>query len=44
MYELIKKDGEWLQEEVSKQGFNRINDVYLGEYLSGKLNLFGYEK
>lgn len=42
--ELIKKDDEWLQEEVIKQGFNRINDVYLGEYLSGKLNFFGYEK
>lgn len=41
--ELIKKDDGWLQEEVAKQGFNRINDIYLGEYLSGKLNLFGYE-
>jgi uncharacterized membrane protein YcaP (DUF421 family) len=40
---MIKKDDEWLKEQVNQQGFDRISDVYLGEYLSGKLNLFGYE-
>jgi uncharacterized membrane protein YcaP (DUF421 family) len=41
--DMIKKDDEWLKEQVNQQGFDRISDVYLGEYLSGKLNLFGYE-
>lgn len=41
--DMIKKDDEWLKKQVNQQGFDRISDVYLGEYLSGKLNLFGYE-
>lgn len=41
--DIIKKDDEWLKKQVNQQGFDYISDVYLGEYLSGKLNLFGYE-
>lgn len=41
--DMIKKDDEWLEKQVNQQGFDRISDVYLGEYLSGNLNLFGYE-
>ncbi|MDB1710608.1 DUF421 domain-containing protein [Enterococcus entomosocium] len=41
--DIIKKDDEWLKKQVNQQGFDHISDVYLGEYLSGKLNLFGYE-
>ncbi|KSU19603.1 DUF421 domain-containing protein [Lactococcus lactis] len=42
--ELIKKDESWLEQEIIKQGYDRINDVYLGEYLSGELKLYGYQK
>ncbi|WEV44905.1 DUF421 domain-containing protein [Streptococcaceae bacterium ESL0687] len=41
--ELIHQDQDWLEEEVKKQGFNKINDIYLGEYVSKKLNLIAYE-
>ncbi|WP_282798939.1 DUF421 domain-containing protein [Lactococcus lactis] len=42
--ELINKDESWLEQEIIKQGYDRINDVYLGEYLSGELKLYGYQK
>lgn len=42
--ELINKDESWLEQEITKQGYDRINDVYLGEYLSGELKLYGYQK
>lgn len=44
LLEIIGKDIEWLEDNISKQGFNKISDVYLGEYLSGRINLYGYEK
>jgi len=40
--ELINQDEEWLKKEVVKQGHSKISDIYLGEYLSGKLNLYSY--
>lgn len=42
--ELIKKDEAWLEEQIKQNGFQKINEIYLGEYLSGKLNLYGYKK
>lgn len=42
--EMINKDSEWLEAKVAEQGFNKINEIYLGEYLSGKLNLYGYNR
>lgn len=44
LLEIINKDNAWLENEVIKQGFSKIGEVYLGEYLSGKINLYGYEK
>lgn len=44
LLEILNKDNEWLDNEVTKKGFNKINEVYLGEYLSGRINLYGYEK
>ncbi|WP_429951445.1 DUF421 domain-containing protein [Enterococcus sp. AZ101] len=41
--ELINKDIEWLAEQVQKEQYKGINEIYLGEYLSGKLKLYGYE-
>ena len=40
--ELIDKDEEWLISQVQKQGFETIGAVYLGEYISGRLHLYGY--
>ncbi|MEQ2877039.1 DUF421 domain-containing protein [Enterococcus asini] len=40
--ELINKDELWLEQKIVEQGFERINEIYLGEYISGRLNLFGY--
>lgn len=42
--ELISQDENWLEEQVHAQGFEKISEVYLGEYLSGKLNLYGYQQ
>lgn len=42
--EIINKDEVWLEQRVIKAGFNKISEVFLGEYLSGHLNLFGYNK
>lgn len=44
LLEIINKDIKWLEDNISKQGFSKISEVYLGEYLSGKINLYGYEK
>lgn len=42
--ELINRDKQWLEEEITKQKYEKINDIYLGEYLSGELKLYGYNK
>jgi uncharacterized membrane protein YcaP (DUF421 family) len=42
--EIINKDAEWLELKVAEQGFKKISEVYLGEYLSGRLNLYGYSQ
>ncbi|MGM0219003.1 DUF421 domain-containing protein [Enterococcus sp. AZ126] len=42
--ELINKDIDWLTEQVQNEAYKGINEIYLGEYLSGKLKLYGYEK
>ncbi|WP_345830933.1 DUF421 domain-containing protein (plasmid) [Pantoea sp. BRR-3P] len=42
LLEIINKDRAWLEEKIAEQGFNKISEVYLGEYLSGRINLYGY--
>ena len=42
--EIIDKDIDWLESKVVEQGYVKISEVYLGEYLSGKLNLYGYPR
>ncbi len=44
LLEIINKDREWLEAKVGEQGFNKISEIYLGEYLSGKINLYGYAR
>lgn len=44
LLEIINKDESWLEEKVQEQGFNRIGEVFLGEYLSGRIKLYGYNR
>lgn len=44
LFEVINKDENWLEEKVLEQGFNKISEVYLGEYLSGRIKLYGYNR
>ena len=39
---VIGKDEKWLLREMKKQGLNAYSDVFLGEYVDGKLNLTAY--
>ncbi|AXU10997.1 DUF421 domain-containing protein [Parvimonas micra] len=40
--ETIGKDEDWLIEELKKQGLEKYSDVFLGEYVDGKLILAPY--
>ncbi|MCZ7407412.1 MAG: DUF421 domain-containing protein [Parvimonas micra] len=40
--ETIGKDEYWLIEEMKKQGLEKYSDVFLGEYVDGKLILAPY--
>ena len=40
--EVIGKDEDWLIEEIKKQGLEKYSDVFLGEYVDGKLILAAY--
>lgn len=40
--EVIGKDEDWLIEEIKKQGLEKYSDVFLGEYVDGKLILAPY--
>lgn len=42
--ELIHHDQDWLNEQVKKAGYHRIDDIYLGEYIQGQLTLTPYPK
>jgi putative DNA-directed RNA polymerase, omega subunit len=40
---VIGKDEKWLLKEMKKQGLKAYGDVFLGEYVDGKLNLTAYQ-
>ena len=40
--EVIGKNEKWLLEEIKKQGLRSYGDVFLGEYINGKLILTAY--
>ena len=44
LLEIINKDPEWLEAKIAEQGFHKVSEIYLGEYLSGRINLYGYTK
>lgn len=40
--EMIHKDLDWLNSEVNKAGLKNINQIFVGEYVSGELKFFPY--
>ena len=42
--ELIHHDETWLEDQVKAAGYSGIGEIYLGEYLDGKLHLVPYPK
>ena len=40
--QVISKDEKWLLKEMKKQGLKAYSDVFLGEYVDGKLSLTAY--
>jgi len=40
---VIGKDEQWLQTELEKQGITKAGDVFLGEYLGGRLVVTTYQ-
>ncbi|MBL3716689.1 MULTISPECIES: DUF421 domain-containing protein [Lactococcus] len=40
--EVIDKNAEWVESQILEQGYNKIGEIYLGEYISGELKLYGY--
>lgn len=43
LLEIIDKDLEWLEGQVQLQGFQRLSEIYLGEYISGEVILTAYD-
>lgn len=41
--ETIGRDEDWLIKEIEKQGLSKYSDVFLGEYVDGKLILEAYD-
>lgn len=42
--DLIHKDEKWLNEQLKQKGINNAVDVYLAEYIRGRLRIVGYPK
>ena len=42
--ELIHHDEQWVFEQIHKAGYGSVDDIYLGEYINGKLTLIPYPK
>lgn len=42
--EMIDHDEDWLEDQVKAEGFSKITEIYLGEYLAGELKLHRYKE
>ena len=42
--EVIGHDEKWLLSSINEQGIENIQDIFLGEYVNGELNLTTYPK
>lgn len=41
--DIIDRDESWLTDIVQNQGYDSINDIFVGEYIDGKVRLTPYE-
>lgn len=41
--DIIDRDDSWLTDIVQNQGYDSINDIFVGEYIDGKVRLTPYE-
>lgn len=41
--DVIDRDESWLTDTVQNQGYESINDIFVGEYIDGKVRLTPYE-
>ena len=44
LLDLIGRDSEWLADEVKRQGYEQVSDIFVGEYLDGQVRLTTYER
>jgi len=44
LLDLIGRDAEWLTDEVKRQGYEQVSDIFVGEYLDGQVRLTPYER
>lgn len=42
--EMIKKDEQWLEDQIKQHGFTDASQIFLGEYIAGKLQLISYPR
>lgn len=40
--ELIHRDRDWVNAQIKQAGYHNIEDIYLGEYISGRLRITPY--
>ncbi|MGO3499593.1 DUF421 domain-containing protein [Leuconostoc falkenbergense] len=44
LLDLIGHDAEWLTDEVKRQGYEQVSDIFVGEYFDGQVRLTPYER
>ncbi|MFT8497229.1 DUF421 domain-containing protein [Leuconostoc pseudomesenteroides] len=44
LLDLVGRDSEWLADEVKRQGYEQVSDIFVGEYLDGQVRLTPYER
>ncbi|MCT4411788.1 hypothetical protein DQM11_05850 [Leuconostoc pseudomesenteroides] len=44
LLDLIGRDAERLTDEVKRQGYEQVSDIFVGEYLDGQVRLTPYER
>ncbi len=42
--EQLKKDEDWLMQEIHKQGYEKIEDIFCAEWFDNKLIIYPYDK
>lgn len=42
--EQLKKDEDWLMQEIHKQGYEKVEDIFCAEWFDNKLIIYPYDK